>query len=563
MSFQLKRTYWLITLDLHNPNNIIRILTKIQVKMKTAIHQLLPTFFFISAFVIVSVSSSNSSSDNAFIQCLENYSDPSNQISSVLYTQDNSSFSSVLQSYIRNLRYDEPTTTKPRFIVTALHVSHIQATILCAKAQGLRLNIRSGGHDFEGMSYASDVPDFLILDMFNFRAVNVSIEEESAWVESGAILGELYYEIANKSNIHGFPAGVCHTVGVGGHFSGGGYGNMMRKHGLTVDNIVDAKIIDVNGMLLDRKSMGEDLFWAITGGGGSSFGVVLSYKIKLVRVPDIITAFRVSRTYDEKFTDLIYRYQEVAANKFPEELFIRLSLDVVNTTTQAMFLAMFLGNSKNLISVIDKNFPELGLTENDCSEMSWVESLLFWESIPIGTPVETLLNRSPSGLKYEKRKSDYLKKPIPKDGLDFIFSKMVELDGPGLRFNPYGGRMDEIPTSQKPFPHRAGNLFKIQYAANWKENTTQVAEHYLNSTRTLYGYMTPFVSMNPREAYLNYRDLDIGINQNGRNSYSEGAVFGVKYFKENFDRLVKIKTKVDPDNFFRNVQSIPVLPALE
>lgn len=72
--------------------------------------------------------------------------------------------------------------------------------------------------------------------------------------------------------------------------------------------------------------------------------------------------------------------------------------------------------------------------------------------------------------------------------------------------------------------------------------------------------MTPFVSKNPREAFFNYKDLDLGINHNGKNSYEEGRVYGVEYFKDNFDRLVQIKTKVDPRNFFRNEQSIPTLP---
>ncbi|KAF8395029.1 hypothetical protein HHK36_018968 [Tetracentron sinense] len=70
------------------------------------------------------------------------------------------------------------------------------------------------------------------------------------------------------------------TIGVGGLFSGGGLSTMVRKYGLASDNILDASLVDVNGRILNRKSMGEDLFWAIRGGGGVSFGVIVSWKIR-------------------------------------------------------------------------------------------------------------------------------------------------------------------------------------------------------------------------------------------------------------------------------------------
>ncbi|KAK8983698.1 hypothetical protein V6N11_009486 [Hibiscus sabdariffa] len=70
--------------------------------------------------------------------------------------------------------------------------------------------------------------------------------------------------------------------------------------------------------------------------------------------------------------------------------------------------------------------------------------------------------------------------------------------------------------------------------------------------------MAPFVSNSPREAYVGYRDLDLGENdEDGHTGYARASVWGRKYFKNNFDRLVKIKTMVDPQNFFRHEQSIP------
>ncbi|CAL0309200.1 unnamed protein product [Lupinus luteus] len=509
-------------------------------------------------------SSAANSSNNTFVHCLVNHSNPSHPITSAIFTPKNTSFSSVLQAYIRNLRFNTSTTRKPYLIITALHVSHVQTAIVCAQKHNLQMKIRSGGHDYEGVSYVAEVP-FFILDMFNLRSIEVDIKNETAWVQAGATLGEVYYRIAEKSKVHGFPAGVCPTVGVGGHISGGGYGNMMRKYGLSVDNVIDAQIIDVQGRLLDRESMGEDLFWAIKGGGGASFGVVLSYKIKVVRVPENVTIFQVRRTLEENGTDIVYNWQHVAPY-IDNDLFIRLILDVVNgtqngtKTVRATFIALYLGDSKSLLSLLNEKFPQLGLKQSDCIETSWLQSVLFWTNINITTPVDILLDRQPQSLNYLKRKSDYVKEPISKEGLEGIWKKMIKLVDALLYFNPYGGKMAEIPSTEVPFPHRAGNLWKVQYQANWNQPGKEVAIHYINLTRELHQYMTPFVSKNPREAFFNYKDLDLGINHNGKKSYDEGRVYGVEYFKDNFNRLVEIKTKVDPGNFFRNEQSIPILP---
>jgi len=429
------------------------------------------------------------------------------------------------------------------------------------------MKIRSGGHDYEGASYVSSKP-FFLLDMFNLRSIEIDIESESAWVQAGATLGEVYYGIAEKSKTHGFPAGVCPTVGVGGHISGGGYGNLMRKYGTAVDNVVDAQIVDAQGRLLNRRTMGEDLFWAVKGGGGGSFGVILAYKIKLVRIPEKVTVFKVGKTLEQNATNIVYNWQH-AAPSIDNNLFIRLILEVVNgtevgtKTVRATFIALFLGDSESLVSVMKDKFPQLGLKESDCIETSWLQSVMFWDNIDIATPVEILLERQPQSLKYLKRKSDYVKKPISKEGWEGIWKKMIELEKSVMFFNPYGGRMAEIPSTETPFPHRAGNLWKIQYQANWFEAGEEVAQHHMKQLRELYKYMTPFVSQNPRQAFMCYKDLDLGTNHHGFLGYLKGRAYGVQYFHDNFKRLVEIKSKVDPTNFFWTEQSIPVLNYVE
>ncbi|GAA0146387.1 hypothetical protein LIER_06359 [Lithospermum erythrorhizon] len=505
---------------------------------------------------------------NSFVQCLTTNSIPNSHIQEIVYKPSSPSFTPILQAYIRNQRFNTSTSPKPNIIITPLQESDVQVSVICSKKLGLNLKIRSGGHDYEGISYVSSNGPFTILDLSNIRAINVSVEDESAWVQAGALIGELYYRIWEKSEVHGFPAGVCTLVGIGGHLSGGGYGNLLRKYGLSVDHIVDAQLVDVKGRLLDRKAMGEDLFWAIRGGGGASFGVVLSYKIKLVPVPPVVTVFRVEKTLAENATDIVFLWQSIA-NKIDPDLFIRLLLQPITVkneakkkgkTIRASFVAEYLGSADTLLAVMNYTFPQLGLKKQDCMEMSWLESVLYWDNYDNGTSPNVLLNRTAKSVKFLKRKSDYLQTPIPVEGLESLWKKMIELGKVGMVFNPYGGKMDEIPATETPFPHRAGNIFKIQYSVNWDEEGAEATNNYIGQTRQLYEFMTPFVSKNPREAFLNYRDLDIGTTTHSIKSYEQGKVYGLKYFKGNFNRLVKVKTAVDPENFFRNEQSIPTLP---
>lgn len=519
-----------------------------------------PLVFFVFLLFSFPLSWAASSSDSAayqsLLQCLSQ-SIPSNNVSTILFSNTNPSYSSVLRAYIRNARFNTSSTPKPVIIITPLEESHVSAAVTCSQKVGFQLKIRSGGHDYEGLSYVSDKP-FFVLDMFNLRSVSVNVADETAWVGAGATLGELYYNIWEKSKVHGFPAGVCPTVGVGGHLSGAGYGNLLRKYGLSVDHVVDAKIVDVNGKVLDRKSMGEDLFWAIRGGGAASFGVVLSYKIKLVPVPETVTVFRLERLLADNATDVALKWQSVAPTT-DNNLFMRMLLQPVTRnrqmTLRVTVIAQYLGDANSLVSLLSKEFPELRLKKENCTETTWIDSVLWWANFDFGTPPSALLDRNLNDADFLKRRSDYVQTIIPRDGLESIWAKMIELGKVGMVFNAYGGRMNEIKANETPFPHRAGNLYKIQYSVNWDEPGNVAERNYTTQSKLLHDFMTRFVSKNPRSAYLNYRDIDIGTTENW--SYEEGKSYGESYFNGNYERLVDVKTTVDPKNFFRNEQSIP------
>ncbi|KAL0438340.1 UNVERIFIED_CONTAM: Berberine bridge enzyme-like 18 [Sesamum latifolium] len=534
-------------------------------KTPTVVH--MPWLVLMSSCLVFSLTCSIVFAHQAphkFLQCVQSHNSES-QLSQVIYSKNNSSYLSNLLFSIQNIRFVSPSMPKPAFIVTPFTESEIQAAVLCSKASGLQVRIRCGGHDYEGLSYSSRVP-FVIIDLRNFHSIKIDAQKRVAWVEGGVLLGNLSYQLAKRSGNLAYPNGLCPTVGVGGHFSGGGYGTLLRKYSLAADNVLDARIINANGEILDRKSMGEDLFWAIRGGGAASFGVVTAWKIRLVEVPDIVTVFTVNRTLEQNATDLVHRWQYVA-DKFDRDLFVRILVTRVNssdhkgkTTVQAAFNSVFLGKIDRLLPLMQESFPELGLVKEDCMEKRWIEAVLYFSDLPDGSTLDDLTNRNPNPKTYYKAKSDFVRVPIPKHGLEGLWKFFDEYEAADaqLIFAPYGGRMSEIPESQIPFPHRAGNIYEIQHLNYWDEERNKEADRYINWLRRLYEYLTPFVSKNPRAAYVNYRDLDLGVNNDGNTSYEQASVWGTKYFKNNFKRLVEVKSKVDPSNFFRNEQSIPI-----
>nr|CAB3482224.1 unnamed protein product [Digitaria exilis] len=314
-------------------------------------------------------------------------------------------YTPLLDSSIRNLRFELPSILKPSAIILPSSKLHLKLAILCSRNSSLAIRVRSGGHSYEGLSYTTEnhVP-FVVIDLSNLNHVHVDPTSATAWVESGATLGELYHAVAAAASSSSspasrrtplaFPAGSCATVGVGGHLAGGGFGLLSRKFGLAADNVVDAVVITPAGDELTRGTMDADVFWAIRGGGGGSFGVVYAWKLRLAVVPENVTVFGVGRTGPaELVAGLVHTWQHVGP-RLPDEFY--LSMFIPTTSNGGNFSVSFTGQvlgPKHLaMAVLAETFPELGLAESELSEVSWIESVAKFAGV---SSVAGLMDRQP------------------------------------------------------------------------------------------------------------------------------------------------------------------------
>ena len=174
---------------------------------------------------------------------------------------------------------------RPRLIARCMGTADVVAAVRFARDHDLEIAIRGGGHNVAGTAVCDDG---IVIDLSAMRAVRVDPKGRRAWVQGGALWGDVDHE----TQVHGLATtgGIVSHTGVAGLTLGGGLGWLMRKHGLTVDNLVGVDVVTADGERLHAcEEEHPNLFWALRGGGGN-FGVVTSFEFRLHSVGPTVMA---------------------------------------------------------------------------------------------------------------------------------------------------------------------------------------------------------------------------------------------------------------------------------
>ncbi|CRK59427.1 FAD linked oxidase-like protein [Alloactinosynnema sp. L-07] len=197
---------------------------------------------------------------------------------------------------------------RPAVIVQPADAADVASVVTLARASEVPLAIKGGGHSIFCL-----VEGGIVLDMSSLRDLQIDTEARTAWVEAGLTAGEYTNAAAEHGLVTGF--GDTGSVGLGGITVGGGIGYLVRKHGLTIDDLLAAEIVTADGQLRKVDADNEpDLFWAIRGGGGN-FGVVTRMKFRMHELTTVTGGLLVLPGTAEAIAGFVEQ-----ARKAPEEL---------------------------------------------------------------------------------------------------------------------------------------------------------------------------------------------------------------------------------------------------
>ena len=422
--------------------------------------------------------------------------------------------------------YNKRTQLQPKLRALCKTPKAVATLIDWSRQNGLPFALRSGGHSYEGLSQSSGVA----IDTRLMNQVTVDKANKTMTVGAGASLGDIYKKIGAIN--FGFPGGSCPTVGVTGHALGGGYGFIARPFGLAGDSLLWAELVDAKGNIVEADAQqNADLFWALRGGGGGSFGAVTRMRFKIYPVNHIVRMRAKWALAPAQAAKVVQAWQTWAPNA-PATITSVMGISRGGGGTIALACSC-----QSTGSVVEATAEFAKLTKVVAPAQTAIAQMTYLQAVNAAAGGQ-------SGWNYltvlQKAKSDYVRTPLGAAGIATLLSEILKSPAVGAICDAYGGAISGVADDATAFAHRSGMLFSIQYYINWTTAAGGVTA--VKRIRDLYAAMRPHVS---GAAYVNYCDLDLP-------DYAQA------YWGQNLTRLRQIKSAVDPDNVFRHAQSVPL-----
>jgi len=405
-------------------------------------------------------------------------------------------------------------------------VADVIRAVNFGREHNLLVAVRGGGHNGGGLGICNDG---LVIDLSGIKYVRVDTSDNTIRVGGGNLWGEVDH--ATHAFGLAVPAGIISTTGVGGLTLGGGVGHLSRKHGLTIDNLLEADMVLADGSFVTvNKDNHPDLFWAIRGGGGN-FGIVTSFKFQGHPLKTVIggpTLWPVEQTEEimEWYHDFIH--------KQPEELngFVATMIIPGPPFPEHLHNKQFCGIVWCYAGDDQKKFDELFAPVRAMNP-------LFEHVGPMPYPsVQTLFDGLlPSGMQWYWRADFFNELPAEARAAHKKYGSSIPTPLSQMHLYPISGAAARAANDATPWAYRdakyAGVIVGIDPDPANAEKITEWCKDYWTA-------LHPY-SMGG--AYSNFM-------------MDEGQERVQASFKHNYERLARIKAKYDPENLFRVNQNI-------
>ena len=405
---------------------------------------------------------------------------------------------------------------RPALVAQVRGNADIRAAIDFARDHGgLLLAVKCGGHSASGQSTCDRG---LQIDLSRYRDVRVDPAARTARVTGGSLLGHVDHEAMAYDLVT--PMGTVSHTGVGGLVTGGGFGRVARRFGLSIDNLLEADVIGADGTLRHTSESEEaDLFWGVRGGGGN-FGIVTSFLFRLhpmqreVVAGDIV--FPIARA-----RDLLRMYGEYGPNA-PDELQLDawISKPPGDAPGVCGISVCFSGNASNAERALA---PLRALGTPLADELKTMDYVAVQRSGDIDDP---------------RAMASYLKSGFITTLDDRLISAIVDRfqgdarRGTSVFFQQSGGAIGRVDPATTAFAQR-DIRFNMLSSVGWP-NGEDAADH-IAWIKQYWEGLEPFT----HGFYVN--DMEIG----------EGAAAVRRNYRSNHERLVAVKNRYDPRNLFR------------